>query len=109
MTTNSQLSTTKPKTKTKTNKQLEQEQNHRNGDHMEGYQWGGGGREKGKGTENKKHNWQVQNRQRGFKNSMGNGEAKELICMTHGHELSGGNAVEEGMKGRKGEKIIGQL
>ena len=40
---------------------------------------------------------------------MGNGEAKELICMTHGHELSGGNAVEEGMKGRKGEKIIGQL
>ena len=23
-------------------KQLEQEQNHRNGDHMEGYQWGGG-------------------------------------------------------------------
>ena len=57
MTTNSQLSTTKPKTKTKTNKQLEQEQNHRNGDHMEGYQWGGGGREKGKGTENKKHNW----------------------------------------------------
>ena len=45
MTTNSQLSTTKPKTtKTKTNqnknksKQLEQEQNHRNGDHMEGYQ-----------------------------------------------------------------------
>ena len=25
------------------------------------------------------------------KNSMGNGEAKELICMTHGHELKGGN------------------
>ena len=23
-------------------KQLEKEQNHRNGDHMEGYQWGGG-------------------------------------------------------------------
>ena len=52
MTTNSQLSTTKPKTtKTKTNqnknksKQLEQEQNHRNGDHMEDYQWGGGGGE----------------------------------------------------------------
>ena len=41
MTTNSQLSTTKvQKTKTKPNKQLEQEQNHRNGDHMEGYQWG---------------------------------------------------------------------
>ena len=25
----------------KLSKQLEQEQNHRNGDHMEGYQWGG--------------------------------------------------------------------
>ena len=43
MTTNSKLSTTKPKKtpqKQKLNKQLEQEQNHRNGDHMEGYQWG---------------------------------------------------------------------
>ena len=44
MTTNSQLSTTEPKKqKQKPSKQLEQEQNHRNGDHMEGYQWGGGG------------------------------------------------------------------
>ena len=47
MTTNSQLSTTKPKNKTKNknelSKQLKQEQIHRNGDHMEGYQWGGGG------------------------------------------------------------------
>ena len=46
MTTNAQLSTPDPKTKTKNNKklgkQLEQEQNHRNGDHMEGYQKGGG-------------------------------------------------------------------
>ena len=44
MTTNSQLSTAKPKknkTKNKLSKQLEQEQNHRNGDHMEGFQWGG--------------------------------------------------------------------
>ena len=41
MTTKSQLSTTEPKTKTnKLNKQPEQEQNHRNGDHGEGYQWG---------------------------------------------------------------------
>ena len=38
MTTNSQLLTTEPK-KQKLSKQLEQEQNHRNGDHMEGYQW----------------------------------------------------------------------
>ena len=45
MTTNSQQSTTEPKNKEKQNKlskQLEQEQNHRNGDHMEGYQWGSG-------------------------------------------------------------------
>ena len=54
MTTNSELSTTEPnKNKTKLNKQLEQEQNHRNGDHMDCYQWGGWG----KGTGNKKHKW----------------------------------------------------
>ena len=47
MTTNSQLLTTKPKNNNNNNKnlskQLEQEQNHRNGDHMEGYQWRVGG------------------------------------------------------------------
>ena len=42
MTTNSQLSTAESKNKNKLSKQLEQEQNHGNGDHMEGYQWGGG-------------------------------------------------------------------
>ena len=46
MTTNSQPSTTKPK-KQKLSKQLEQEQNHRNGDHIKGYQWGGEGEEWG--------------------------------------------------------------
>ena len=42
MKTNSQLSTLEPKNKNenKLSKQLDQEQNHRNGDHMEGYQWG---------------------------------------------------------------------
>ena len=49
MTINSQQSTSdlknKNKNKNKLRKQLEQEQNHRNGDHKEGYQWGvGGGR-----------------------------------------------------------------
>ena len=39
MTTNSQLSTTEPKNKNEPSKQVEQEQNHRNGNHMEGYQW----------------------------------------------------------------------
>ena len=48
MTTNSQLSTTKPKKtneqqQKKLSKQLEQEQNQSNGDHMEGYQQGWGG------------------------------------------------------------------
>ena len=41
---------------------------------------------------------------------MGNEEAKELICMTHGHELGwgkdgGGYRVE----GNKGEKKVGQM
>ena len=46
MTTNSQLSTTEPKEETKKlNKQLEQEQNHRYGDHLDGYQLG---RERGR-------------------------------------------------------------
>ena len=49
MTTNSQLLITEPKKdKNKLRKQLEQEQNHRNGDHMEGYQRGRGGGERGK-------------------------------------------------------------
>ena len=46
MTTKSQLSTTEPKNKNrnknKLSKQLEQGQNHRNGDHMEGYERGRG-------------------------------------------------------------------
>ena len=53
MTTKSQLlSTTEPKNnknKNKLSKKLEQKQNHRNGDHMEGYQPGSGrGREREK-------------------------------------------------------------
>ena len=51
MTTNLQLSTTEPKNKNKNNlsKQLEQERNHRYGNHLEGYQLGGGrGRMEGK-------------------------------------------------------------
>ena len=30
---------------------------------------------------------------------MGNGEGKELICMTHGHELRWGNAGGKGLPG----------
>ena len=50
----------------------------------------------GTGTGNKKHKWQVQNRQGEVKNSMGNREAKELICTTHGHELSVGCVQSRG-------------
>ena len=41
----------------------------------------------GKDTGNKKHKWQIQNRQGKVKNSIGNVEAKDLIKTTHGHEL----------------------
>ena len=34
-------------------------------------------------------NGRYKNRQGEVKNSIGNGEAKDLICMTHGHEVSG--------------------
>ena len=52
MTTNSQLSTNEPKRKEKQrkqklSKQAEQEQNQRNGDHVQGYQWGVEGGESG--------------------------------------------------------------
>ena len=63
------------------------------------------GKNGGNGTGNKKYKWQVENRQGEVKNSIGNGEAKDLICTTHGHELreqmlEGGMVVEE-KKGRK--------
>ena len=38
------------------------------------------------------------------KNSIGNREAKELICITHGHELRRGNSGVWGMQGRGGIK-----
>ena len=33
---------------------------------------------------------------------MGNGEAKEFICMTHGHELKQGNAGGRGIAEQSG-------
>ena len=63
---------------------------------------------RGKGTGNKKQKWQVQNRQGEAKNSIGNGEAKELIYTIHGYELRGwwGMLVGGGCRaeGDKGEK-----
>ena len=43
------------------------------------------------------------------KNSIGNVEAKELICKTHGHELKWGNVDGRGCagwRGIKGEKTL---
>ena len=46
----------------------------------------------------------MQNREGEVKNRMGNGEAKELICMTHGHELRWGIAGRMEGGGWKGIK-----
>ena len=46
------------------------------------------------------------------KNSIGNGEAKELICMTLGHKLRGWGMLvgeESRVEEDKGEKKMGQL
>ena len=44
--------------------------------------WEGVEEKGGKGTGNKQHKWQVENKQGEVKNSIGNAEAKELICTT---------------------------
>ena len=73
---------------------------------MEGYQRGEGGETMGaKGKGNKKYKWQVENRQGEVKNNMGNGEAKELICMTHEHEIRWENAHGRGREGGKVQRI----
>ena len=56
----------------------------------------------GKGKGNKKYKQQIQNRQGEVKNSIGNGEAQELTCITHGHELRWRNGGGMGVQG-KGE------
>ena len=48
----------------------------------------------GEGMGTQKYNWQAQNRQGEVKNNIGNGEAKGLTCMTHGHELRGMGMLE---------------
>ena len=105
MTTNSQLSTTEPK---KYQKQKQTKQTTRTGAGAEkwrshgGFSAGKGRRERGNRYRNKKHKWQVQNRQGEVKKIMGNGEAKELICMTHGHELRRGVLEGETAQGGGG-------
>ena len=49
----------------------------------------------------------MENRQGEGKNSVGNVEAKKLISMTHGHELSGGNVGGRGRAGWSGVRRAG--
>ena len=42
-----------------------------------------------------------------LRNSIGNGEAKELVCMTHAHELRGEECWREG--GCRQEKFKGRI
>ena len=107
MTINSQLSTIESKKQTKQTSRTETEsQKWRS--HGGLSVWWGRGENWGKSTGNKKHNWQAQNRQGEVKNGIGNGEAKELICTTHGHELRGSDCQREWgyrMEAGKGGKI----
>ena len=114
MTTNSQLLTTEPKTETKQTKQTT-----RTGTESQKWRSHGGlpvGRGRvengGEGTGSKTHKWQVENKQGEVKNSMRNRKAKELICMTEGHELRArGNSVREWcmLKGNKGQEKMVEL
>ena len=98
MTTNSKLSTIEPR------KQKQIKQITTTG--TESQKWRSHGRLSrgrrrrenwGKVTGNKKHKWtKNQNRQGWVKSSIGNEEAKELICIIHGHELRVG--MLEGME-----------
>ena len=60
---------------------------------IEGYQWGGGGKRMGGKVQGiRSINSRFQNKGE-VKNTIGNIEAKELICKTHGHELRWGMLV----------------
>ena len=90
----------------KTTKMNKQKQTKQTGTGTESHKWrshgglsAGRGQNVGKSSGNKRHKWQAQNRQGDVKNSVGNGEAKELIYMIHGHELRWGNADGRGLQG----------
>ena len=107
MTTNSQLSTTEPKKQKQKQKQTKQMT--RTGTDSQKWRSHGGLsvgriREKIQGITSIIGKYKID---REIKNSVGNGEAKELTCMIHGHELreamlvgAGGSGQRE-IKGRK--------
>ena len=79
---------------------------------MEGYQQESGrGREREKVQRISSINGRQKIGQGKVKNSIETGDAKKLICMTHGQELKAGNAGGRGCAGQKGIKggEMGQL
>ena len=106
MTTNSQLSTTEPKTKSKTNKETTRPGTESQKWRLQGGLSAGRGREEreGEGTENKQHKLQVDNRRGEVKNRIVNVEAKELTCTTRGHELKAGGMWAGGSVQGRGER-----
>ena len=73
---------------------------------MEGYQRGGGGERMGEKVQGIKSIISRYKIDREVKNSIGNGEAKELICTSHGLKLrgeenAGGGARWRGIKWRE--------
>ena len=112
MTTNSQLLITEPKTKTKTKQTTRTGTEPQKWKSHGGLSVGGGGRrlrEQVQGIRNINCRYEIDGE---VKNGMGNGEAKELICMTHGHELRWGNAggrEDTGQRRIKGRKKMRQL
>ena len=72
----------------------------------------GKGEKRRKGPGNKKHKWQVENRQGEVKKNIGSVEVEELICTTHGHELMTANEGARGdarWRGIQGSKKMRQL
>ena len=84
MAKNTDLSTNE--SKNKLSKQ-EQKQNNGHGESFDGYWMGRGFGAMGEELwELRSTNWQLQNSHWDEKYNIGNGVAKELICMTHGQE-----------------------
>ena len=111
MAINTYLSTVE--SKKQTSKQNRNRIIDRYGDHLEGYQVGSGiGRMKEKVQGLRSTSKQLQKSHRDVRYSIGNGVAKELIHMTHGHEqwygIECGNGGLDEQRKAKGGKL-GQL
>ena len=110
--TTSQLSTTEPKKQKQTKQTIRTVTESQKWRSHGGYQWGDRGgrmREKLQGIISINGRYKIDRGR--LRIVIGNGEAKELMCMTHGHELRWGNVGGRwgtGQRGIKGKKM-GQL